>query len=204
MRNQWLVYKLYPGGKKMPSTHEELNGVRVKLEAQLKKLARPYRWFTLLVRTESVKFGVKTKEEGASLQVQLESALKPDYPDVSIGLDGEDPDDCEIMAIATQCRTKLEERLPVGQWTPGLVGFLMHAILNPYGFDNAAWSYWTSLCCIDEDSVITNSDIRDVITLVRFFLEYKRGMELEDDYDKLDHTLKELEGLVKYLKTKSS
>jgi len=203
MRSLWLVYKLYPQGKRVPSTHEELNAVRVKLEAQLKRLARPYRWFTLLVSAESVKFGVKTKE-GAALPVELESALKPEYPGVFIGREGEDPDDCEIMAIATQCRMKLEERVPVGQWTPGLVGFLMHAILNPYGFDNAAWSYWTSLCCIDEDSVITNSDIRDVITLVRFFLEYKRGIELEEDYDKLEHTLKELEALVKYLKMKSS
>jgi len=203
MRNFWLVYKLYPQGKSMPSTHEELNAVRVKLEAQLKRLARPYRWFTLLVSAESVKFGIKTKA-GASLPVQLESALKTEYPGAFIGREGEDPDDCEIMAIATQCRTKLEERVPVGQWTPGLVGFLMHAILNPYGFDNAAWSYWTSLCCIDEDSVITDPDIRDVITLVRFFLEYKRGVELEDDYDKLEHTLKELEALVKYLKMKSS
>lgn len=203
MRSFWLVYKLYPQGKGMPITHEELNAVRVKLEAQLKRLARPYRWFTLLVSAESVKFGVKMKES-ASLPVQLESALKSEYPDMFIGREGEDPDDCEVMAIATQCRTKLEERLPVGQWTPGLVGFLMHAILNPYGFDNAAWSYWTSLCCIDEDSFITNSDIRDVIMLLRFFLEYKRGMELEDDYDKLDHTLKELEALVKYLKMKSS
>ncbi len=203
MRNQWFVYKLYPQGKRVPSTHEELNAVRVKLEVQLKRLARPYRWFTLLVRAESVKFGIKTKA-GDSLPVQLESALKPEYPGAFIGREGEDPDDCEIMAIATQCRMKLEERVPVGQWTPGLVGFLMHAILNPYGFDNAAWSYWTSLCCIDEDSVITDSDIRDVITLVRFFLEYKRGVELEDDYDKLEHTLKELEALVKYLKMKSS
>lgn len=187
----------------MPSTHEDLNAVRVTLEAQLKKLARPYRWFTLLVSAESVKFGIKTKES-ASLQAQLESALKSDYPDLFIGREGEDPDDCEIMAIATQCRTKLEERLPVGQWTPGLVGFLMHAILNPYGFDNAAWSYWTSLCCIDEDSFITNSDIRDVIRLLRFFLEYKRGMELENDYDKLDHILIEVEALAKYLRMKSS
>jgi hypothetical protein len=203
MRNRWFVYKIYPAGKGIPSTHNDLNGVRLKLETQLKKLTRPYRWFTLLVRAESVKCGVKAKE-GASLQAQLESALKPEYPALFIGIGDEDPDDCEIMAIATQCRTKLEERVPLAQWTPGLVGFLVHAILNPYGFDNAAWTYWTSLCCIDEDINITNTDVRDVITLVRFFLEYKRGMELEDDYDKLDHILNELEALVTYLKTKSS
>lgn len=202
MPKRWFVYDLYPAGRGVPSTHDELNKVRVVLEAKLRKLARPYKWFTLLIKSDSVMFGAKA-EDGARIKELIENELKDEYPALFIGFGDEDPDNCELMAIAAQCRTKLEDKIPISKWNTGQIGFIVHCMLSPYGFDDEAWTYWTSLCCIDEDVAITDRDIKDVITLVRFFLEHKKGMELEDDYEKLELLMKELDAFAEYLRKKS-
>jgi len=202
MPKRWFVCDIYPAGRGVPSPHDELNKVRVIVEAKLRKLARPYKWFTLLMKSKRVMFGAKV-EDGARIKDLIENELIKEYPDLVIGFGDEDPDNCELMAIATQCRTKLEDKIPISKWNAGQIGFIVHCMLNPYGFDNEAWTYWTSLCCIDEDVEITDRDIKDVITLVRFFLEHKKGMELEDDYEKLELLMKELDAFAEYLRKKS-
>jgi len=201
MPERWFVYALYPAGKGVPSTHDDLNEVRVNVESKLKELTPPYHWFTILMKAESVVFGAKA-EAGAHIKELIEAELKEEHPDLVIGFGHEDPDNCELMAIATQCRTKIEERIPISKWNTGQVGFVVHCMLNPYGFDNEAWTYWISLCCIDEDVDIADRDIKDVITLVRFFLEHKKGMELEDDHDKLESLTKELDALANSVRKK--
>ena len=201
MAQHWFVYTIYPCGRGVHVTHEELNAIRLKVEAELKQLAEPYHWFTVIVRAESVMFGVKA-EIGREIESQVETVLNDEYPELVIGLGREDPDNCEIIAIATQCRQNLEEKIPLSTWTTGQIGFMVHCMLNPYGFDNEAWTYWTSLCCIDEDLDISEPDTRDVITLVRAFLEYKKGMEIEDDYEKIELLKKELEAFKNYLEQK--
>lgn len=203
MPKRWFVYDIYPAGRGVPSTHDELNKVRVVLEAELRKLARPYKWFTVLMKSDSVMFGAKA-EDGARIKELIETELKKECPDLVIGFRDEDPDNCELMAIAAQCRTKLEGKIPISKWNTGQIGFIVHCMLSPYGFDNEAWTYWTSLCCIDEDVAITDRDIKDVITLVRFFLEHKKGMELEDDYEKLEALMKELDAFAEYLRRRSA
>ena len=203
MRKRWFVYQLYPAGRGVPSTHADLNTARVQVETILKELTQPYHWFTMLKKTECVEFGVK-EENGRSIKEQIENELIKVYPELFIGLGSEYPDNCEIMAIASHCRTQLEERIPISQWRGGQIGFIMHCILNPYGFDDEAWTYWTSLCCIDEDKEIEDKDVREVITLVRSFLEYKKGMELEDDYEKLEALMNDLDDFKKHLRKKSS
>ena len=195
------MYKLYPAGRGVPSTHDDLNAARVLVETKLKDLTHPYHWFTVLKKSESVEFGVKV-ENGRNTKEQMETELRSAYPELYIGFGSEYPDNCEIMAIATQCRTQLEERIPIAKWKGGQIGFIIHCMLNPYGYDNEAWTYWTSLCCIDEEREIADADIKDVITLVRSFLEYKKGMELEDDYEKLEVMLEELEGFTEFLRRK--
>lgn len=202
MPKRWFVYDIYPAGRSVPSTHDELNKVRVNLEAELKELTQPYHWFTLLMKSKRVMFGAKV-EDGARIKDLIENELKKEYPDLVIGFGEEDPDNCELIAIATQCRTKLEDKIPISKWNAGQIGFIVHCMLSPYGFDDEAWTYWTSLCCIDEDVEITDRDIKDVITLVRFFLEHKKGMELEDDYEKLELLMKELDAFAEYLRKKS-
>lgn len=202
MPERWFVYDIYPAGRSVPSTHDELNKVRVNLEAELKELTQPYHWFTLLMKSKRVMFGAKV-EDGARIKDLIENELKKEYPDLVIGFGEEDPDNCELIAIATQCRTKLEDKIPISKWNAGQIGFIVHCMLSPYGFDDEAWTYWTSLCCIDEDVEITDRDIKDVITLVRFFLEHKKGMELEDDYEKLELLMKELDAFAEYLRKKS-
>jgi hypothetical protein len=202
MPKRWFVYDIYPAGRGVPSPHDELNKVRVIVEAKLRKLARPYKWFTLLMKSDSVMFGAKA-DDGALIKELIENELKKEYTDLVIGFGEEDPDNCELMAIATQCRTKLEDKIPISKWNAGQIGFIVHCMLSPYGFDDEAWTYWTSLCCIDEDVEITDRDIKDVITLVRFFLEHKKGMELEDDYEKLELLMKELDAFAEYLRKKS-
>ncbi|HUV80321.1 MAG TPA: hypothetical protein VMW40_05805 [Candidatus Bathyarchaeia archaeon] len=202
MPKRWFVCDIYPAGRGVLSPHDELNKVRVIVEAKLRKLARPYKWFTLLMKSKRVMFGAKV-EDGARIKDLIENELIKEYPDLVIGFGDEDPDNCELMAIATQCRTKLEDKIPISKWNAGQIGFIVHCMLNPYGFDNEAWTYWTSLCCIDEDVEITDRDIKDVITLVRFFLEHKKGMELEDDYEKLELLMKELDAFAEYLRKKS-
>jgi len=204
MPERWFVYNIYPAGRGVPSTHEELNKVRVNVEVKLKELKQPYHWFTMLIKAERVMFGVKVEDGGARIKELIGNELSEEYPDLVIGFGDEDPDNCELIAIATQCRTQLEEKIPISKWNPGQIGFMVHCMLNPYGFDNEAWTYWTSLCCIDEDVEITDRDIKDVITLVRFFLEHKKGMELEDDYEKLEALMNELDAFADYLRKKSS
>ncbi len=201
MTQRWFVYTIYPRGRQARVTHEELNAVRLTVEAELKQLAEPYHWFTVLMRSESVIFGAKA-ENGRAIEAQVESVLKGDYPELVIGFGSEDPDNCEIIAIATQCRLSLEEKIPISTWNTGQIGFMVHCMLNPYGFDNEAWTYWTSLCCINEDLDISDLDTRDVITLVRSFLEYKKGMEIEDDYEKVELLKEELEAFKEYLEQK--
>lgn len=167
----------------------------------MRTLTRPYKWFTLLIKSESVMFGAKV-EDGARIREAIETELSHLYPDMYIGSGEEDPDNCELMAIATQCRTRLEDKIPLARWKAGQIGFIIHCMLNPYGFDDEAWTYWTSLCCIDEDKEITDQHTKDVISLVRSFLEYKMGAEIEDDYEKVEHILKELDAFTKYLKWK--
>ncbi len=203
MPERWFVYDIYPAGRGVPSTHDELNKVRVNVEAKLKELTQPYHWFTLLMKSKRVMFGAKV-EDGKRIKDLIETELKKEYPDLVIGFGDEDPDNCELIAIASQCRTKLEETIPISKWNTGQIGFIVHCMLNPYGFDKEAWTYWTSLCCIDEDVEITDRDIKDVITLVRFFLEHKKGMELEDDYEKLEALMKELDAFTNYLRRKSA
>jgi len=203
MPKRWFVYDIYPAGRGVSSTHDELNKVRVNLEAELKELTQPYHWFTLLMKSKRVMFGAKV-EDGARIKDLIENELKKEYPDLVIGFGDEDPDNCELMAIASQCRTKLEDKIPIPKWNTGQIGFIVHCMLNPYGFDKEAWTYWTSLCCIDEDVEITDRDIKDVITLVRFFLEHKKGMELEDDYEKLEALMKELDAFADYLRGRAS
>jgi hypothetical protein len=200
-RQHWFVYQIYPDGRGAQSTHEVLNTVRTNVEAKLRTLTRPYKWFTLLMRSESVMFGAKV-EDGARIKEAIEAELNHAYPDMYIGFGGEDPDNCELMAIATQCRTRLEDKIPLSHWNAGRIGFIIHCMLNPYGFDDEAWTYWTSLCCIDEDKEVTDQHTKDVIALVRSFLEYKMGTEIEDDYEKMEHILKELDAFTKYLKRK--
>ncbi len=203
MPKRWFVYNMYPAGRGVSSTHDALNKVRVILEEKLRKHARPYKWFTLLVNSQGVKFGVKI-EDPAPLKDLIQTKLKKEYTDLVVGLGDEDPDNCEIMAIATQCRTKIEDKIPLSKWKAGEIGFIVHCLLNPYGYDNEAWSYWTSLSCIDEDVAITDPDIKDVILLARLFLEYKKGMEIEDNYEKVEHILKELDSFTDYLKKKTA
>jgi len=203
MPERWFVYDIYPAGRGVPSTHDELNKVRVDVEVKLKELTQPYHWFTLLMKSKRVMFGAKV-EDGKRIKELIETELKKEYPDLVIGFGDEDPDNCELMAIASQCRTKLEETIPISKWNAGQIGFIVHCMLNPYGFDKEAWTYWTSLCCIDEDVEITDRDIKDVITLVRFFLEHKKGMELEDDYEKLEALMKELDAFTDYLRRRAS
>jgi hypothetical protein len=200
-RRHWFTYQIYPNGRGVPSTHEVLNTVRMTVEAKLRNLTRPYKWFTLLMKSERVMFGAKV-EDGARIKEEIETELKQEYPDMYIGFGDEDPDNCELMAIATQCRTKLEDKVPLAKWKAGQIGYIIHCMLNPYGFDDEAWTYWTSLCCIDEDKEVTDQDTKDVISLVRSFLEYKMGTEIEDDYEKVEHILKELDTFTKYLKRK--
>lgn len=201
MTQRWFSYEIYPRGRGARVSHEELNAARLMVEAELKRLVEPYHWFTVLVRSKSVMFGVKT-ENGRTIEAQIEAGLKDEYPELVIGLGSEDPDNCEIIAIATQCRLSLEEKIPLATWNTGQIGFMVHCMLNPYGFDNEAWTYWTSLCCIDEDLDISDRDTRDVITLVRSFLEYKKGMEIEDDYEKVELLKEELEAFKTYLEQK--
>ena len=203
MPERWFVYDIYPAGRGVPSTHDELNKVRVDVEVKLKELTQPYHWFTLLMKSKRVMFGAKV-EDGKRIKELIETELKKEYPDLVIGFGDEDPDNCELMAIASQCRTKLEETIPISKWNAGQIGFIVHCMLNPYGFDKEAWTYWTSLCCIDEDVEITDRDIKDVITLVRFFLEHKKGMELEDDYEKLEALMKEVDAFADYLRRRAS
>ena len=201
MRKRWFVYRIYPSGRGVASTHDELNSVRMVVESNLRKLKRPYQWFTLFVKSESVMFGVKA-DDGTRFMEPIENELKKDYPNLLTGSSDEDPANCELMAIATQCRIKIEDKIPLATWKHGQIGFIVHCMLNPYGFDNEAWTYWTSLCCIDEDIEITDLDTKDVIMLVRSFLEYKKGMEIEDDYVKLEALTKELEAFSTFLKKK--
>lgn len=200
-RQHWFVYRIYPDGRGAASAHAVLNTVRTKVEAKLRTLTRPYKWFTLLMKSESVMFGAKV-EDGARIKEEIETELNHAYPDMSIGFGEEDPDNCELMAIATQCRTRLEDKIPLEKWKAGQIGFIIHCMLNPYGFDDEAWTYWTSLCCIDEDKEVTDQHTKDVISLVRSFLEYKMGTEIEDDYEKVEHILRELDAFTKYLKRK--
>lgn len=202
-KRRWFVYTIYPGGRRVKSTHDELNRVRMQIEDKLRKLARPYKWFSVLMNSDSVMFGAK-REDGASIRELIETELKEEYPALFIRAEDEDPDNCELMAIATQCRTKIEDKIPVSKWNTGQIGFIVHCMLSPYGYDNEAWSYWTSLCCIDEDLAITDQDIKEVILLVRLFLEHKVGMELEDNYEKVKLILKELDALANYLRKKTA
>jgi hypothetical protein len=203
MRKRWFVYQFYPAGRGVPSTLGALNKVRLNVESALRKRTRPYKWFTMLMKSESVLFGVKV-EDGRSIKEQVENDLKNEHPALFIRAEDKDPDNCELMAIATQCRIKIEDKIPLAKWKGGQIGFIVHCMLNPHGLDDEAWTYWTSLCCIDEDKEIEDKDVKEVITLVRSFLEYKKGMELEDDYEKLELLMNDLDDFKKHLRKKSS
>lgn len=204
MRKRWFVHSVYPKGRGAEeSAHDDLNKVRVIVENKLRKLTRPYKWFTVLQKSDSLMLGAKV-EDGARVKELIETELKGEYPDLFIGFVDEDPDNCELMAIATQCRTKIEDRVPISKWTAGQIGFIIHCMLSPYGYDNEAWSYWTSLCCIDEEVDITDRDTKDAILLTRLFLEHRSGLELEDNLEKVKLMLKELDEFTDYLRKKTS
>lgn len=62
MPERWFVYDIYPAGRGVPSAHDELNKVRVNVEAKLKELTQPYHWFTLLMKSKRVMFGAKVED----------------------------------------------------------------------------------------------------------------------------------------------
>ncbi len=174
---KWFIYNLYPNGINVQNTLEELNESRLKLENKLKKFP-PYKWFTLLYGVEGVKFGIKT-ENGENIKKTIENELKSKYPDLHLGDGAEDQDTCELIAIATQCRTKLEEKIPISNWPVEKIADILHFMLNPYGYEDEAWAHLLALLNIE--SGITDQDVRDVVACVRRILHKKDRIELQNN-----------------------
>ena len=175
MPEKWFVYNIYPKGEDVQNTQEELNDVRLKLENKLKELTHPYKWFTLLYGVDRVKFGIKM-ENGESMKKRIVNEFKKEYPNLILTQGKEDPNTCELIAIATQCRTKLEEKIPISNWRAEQIALLLHFMLNPYGYDNEAWTYLLALLGIENE--ITDQDVRDAIAHARRVLQDKNRIKL--------------------------
>jgi len=109
-------------------------------------------------------------ENGESMKKRIENEFKKEYPNLILTPGKEDPNTCELIAIATECRTKLE-KIPISNWTAEQIALLLHFMLNPYGYDNEAWTYLLALLSIGNK--ITDQDVRDAIAHVRRFLQDK-------------------------------
>jgi hypothetical protein len=174
MPEKWFVYNIHPKRGDVQNTPEELTEVRLKIENKLKELTHPYKWFTLLYGVDRVKFGIKM-ENGESMKKRIVNEFKKEYPNLILTQGEEDPNTCELIAIATQCRTKLE-KIPISNWTAEQIALLLHFMLNPYGYDNEAWTYLRALFGIENK--ITDQDARDAIAHVRRFLQDKNRIKL--------------------------
>lgn len=174
MPEKWFVYNIYPKGEDAQNTQEELNDVRLILENKLKEL-HPYKWFTLRYGVDRVKFGIKV-ENGESMKKTIKKEFKKEYPNLILTQGKQDPNTCELIAIATQCRTKLEEKIPISNWTAEQIALLLHFMLNPYGYDKEAWIYLLALLGIENE--ITDQDVRDAIAHARMVLQDKNRTKL--------------------------
>ena len=124
MPEKWFVYNIHPKREDVQNTPEELTEVRLKIENKLKELTHPYKWFTLLYGVDRVKFGIKM-ENGESMKKRIENEFKKEYPNLILTQGKQDPNTCELIAIATQCRTKLE-KIPISNWTAEQIALLLH------------------------------------------------------------------------------
>lgn len=175
MPEKWFVYNIYPKGEAVQNTQEELNDVRLKLENKLKELTHLYKWFTLRYGVDRVKVGIKV-ENGESMKKRIENEFKKEYPNLILTQGKQEPNTCELIAIATQCRTKLEENIPISNWRAEQIALLLHFMLNPYGYDNEAWTYLLALLGIENE--ITDQDVRDAIAHARRVLQDKNRIKL--------------------------
>ena len=177
MPEKWFVYNIYPKGEDVQNTQEELNDVRLKLENKLKELTHPYKWFTLLYGVDRVKFGIKV-ENGESMKKRIENEFKKEYPNLILTQGKQDPNTCELIGIATQCRTKLEEKIPISNWTAEQIALLLHFMLNPYGYDKEAETHLQAL--LDIECGVRKQDLRGIIRVIRGFLWLKDKIELRN------------------------
>jgi hypothetical protein len=142
MPERWSIYNLYPRGKGVQNTPQQLNEARLRVEDILKKTQRSpaYEWFTLLYDTDRVKFATRA-EDAEDIRRAIEDELKKQYPDLHLENGKQDQPTCELMAIAAQCRTVLEERVPISKWTPQRIARILHFMLNPAGYYREAEIY---------------------------------------------------------------
>jgi len=170
---------MYPKGERVQNTLEELNIAEQRLLDELKNrsLIRPYGCFLLSYTPDRVKFGIKT-EKGLEKELsEVENELKQKYTEYSnLALDcgTQDPNTCELIAIATECRLSLLKIFP--RWTDEeKIADIVHFMLNPYGYDREAWAHLLALLNIKGG--ITDKDVRDAVTCVSEILHRKDRIE---------------------------
>jgi len=188
MPREWNVYNIYPEGEgeffNTPDFLHKLNDVRLSLENKLKKRRQQYEWFTLIYSEggHRVKFGVVKRKGEENIYKEMEDELKKKYPtytDLVVGDGDEKPENCELMAIATQCRMKLEEKIPISNWAEEDVSDLLHYMLNPCGRDFESWAHLLTLINIGDG--VENEDLRRIIGCICSLLIQEDKIELRDN-----------------------
>ena len=180
MRKRWLIYDMYPKGKRVQNTFQELNESLEKLLRLLRneKLTVQYKYFTLFYSDKNdinepvldrIKFGVKTEREDIK---EIENRMKSEMgPNLVIDEGNENDENAELAAIATEYRTALLRKFP--DCSDDRTALMLHFMLNPLGCDREALIYLLSLLQIE--SKIANQDIKDVVARIKEMLE-ERGL----------------------------
>lgn len=179
MGERWFIYNMYPKGKRVQNTFQELNDSLGKLLRVLRneKLTAQSKYFTLFYSTrydneqmlDRIKFGVKTDKVNIR---KIENKMKSEIgQNLVIDEGGENDENAELAAIATEYRTALLKKFP--DCSDDKTALMLHFMLNPFGYDCESRIYLLSLLQIE--SKIANQDIKEVVARIKEMLE-ERGL----------------------------
>lgn len=163
-------------------SNEELNKVRYKIEVIVEKVPL---WFTLLYEEggSRVKFGIKLEgnrmdEDAIDIKKKVEDEIKKEYPMVVVE-DGNETDvNCELAALASQCRRLIEQRKRLSEWSRDDLILFLHFLLNPFGYDDEARTYIQLL--IDVSDRVTNPDLKGVTSNMVAYLQHNGKLQFEN------------------------
>ncbi|MCW3130528.1 MAG: hypothetical protein N2V75_10595 [Methanophagales archaeon] len=170
MGERWFIYNMYPKGKRVQNTFQELNDSLGKLLRVLRNenLTAQYKYFTLFYPNR-IKFGVKTERVDIK---KIENTMKSKIgQNLVIDVGSENDENAELATIATEYRTALLKKFP--DCSDDKTALMLHFMLNPFGYDREARIYLLSL--IQIESKIANQDIKDCIARIKEMLE-ERGL----------------------------
>lgn len=183
MAEEWVIRNMYPKGRGIQNTIEELDLARQRLLDVLRNrnLIVPYKYFILFYGSDRIKFGIKTERDIEEEIIKIKNELRQRYDEYSnliFSCNGEDPNTAELIAVATELRERLLEKYP--NWIDESdMGLLLHFMLNPYGYDREAWAHLLAL--LDIEGRVTDQDVKDVVVCIRGILQAKDRIGLENN-----------------------